>query len=479
MQQILLSSQNILPNQTKVSGNALGNQAGNAPSVSQNQGESAIINSLSGSEVNAPLIEGNQGDENSFLNVLKGLELPKGTESMQSGSMAEWKKLLNENPALYDQLEKNPEIVGQIQAIIDGQALSKKGEMLPPLLAEGGEKLLSEGSVTSSEVSVSDSALTLQQVMDSFLGKQQTHEIDRNTELKLSTSMGASGALDGELANISVPYVLTEQNNSNLKAWGRFSGSSQTGNTASAQMVNTTMTNTAGVVDAEYSNMPERNGNNFGLMQSVGNSLQTETDAQFKASFESFSALDSEAGDHLESGRIVDRSDSSKSQFSEIQAKLQGTGLKQYSTSLETNVQDPEWSDEMGQKIVWLTGRAIQSAEIHLNPADLGPIEVQIKVQNEQAAVTFHAQNSTVRDMLESNVNRLREMMESNGVDLTEVSVGSEGSGSHNSARDGDGGEVGKNGESGSGAQSDLAGETSDELVQTSSVSNRIVDFYA
>jgi len=489
MQQILLSSQNILPNQAKGAVNAPGNQTGNPSLVSLNNKGESTVNSLSGNDVKAPLIQANQGDKESFLNVLNGLDLSKGNESMQSASLAEWKTLLNENPALLDQLETNPEIVEQIQTFINRQTLSKEGEVLPPLLAKEGETLLSEDTVTSSELKTSDAALTLQQVMEKFLGLQQTNELEESTELKLSSVEGVSGAQGSELANVSIPYVLTDHNDSNLRVWERFSKTSQEANVAGGQKTIVTgsqegspagsqMANTTGSVNVDYSNALVKGGNSAGLMQGgVVNNLQPETDVQFKASFDSFSSLDSEANDLLEPGRILERSDSSKSQFSEIQSKLQGTGLKQYSTSLETNVQDPEWSDEMGQKIVWLTGRAIQSAEIHLNPADLGPIEVQIKVQNDQAAVTFHAQNSTVRDMLESNVQRLRDMMESNGVDLAEVSVGSEESGSQYSARDGD--EAGQNGESGSGSQSDTAEDTPDELLQASSVSNRIVDFYA
>jgi len=474
MQQILLSSQNTMPSQAKVSGSSSGNSNSNPLLVSQNQSESAIPNVLvSRAEALPSLV--NTGGERAFVDILNNLVPSQGNEVIENAGLEEWNKLLEENPAFFDQLEQNPEIANQIKAFIEGQTLSKEGDTLPPLLVEEGSVLLTGGPEVGSELKTSDAMLTLKQVIDGFLSEQEISEIDRNTELKLSTSMGASGALDGELANISVPYVLTDQNDSNIKGWGRFSGGSQAGNTFGGQVVNV-----AGVVNAEHSNTLDRGGNGLSLMQGgVVNSLQTETDAQFKASFESFSALDSEAGDLLESGRILERSDSSKSQFSEIQAKLQGTSLKQYSTSLETNVQDPDWGDEMGQKIVWLTGRAIQSAEIHLNPADLGPIEVQIKVQNEQAVVTFHAQNSTVRDMLESNVHRLRDMMESNGVDLTEVSVGSEESANQYSSRDSDGGEAGQNGESGTGSQSDIEGETTGELVQTSSVSNRIVDFYA
>jgi len=495
MQQILLSSQNILPNQAKVANSAPSIQA-ESPSYAPPIQGAARANNLSGIISDSLLVPINQSVKGEFVDVLNGLVLPQETEVMKSFSLDEWKNLLNDNPTLLDQFEQNPEIADQIQAFIEGQTLSKEGETLPPLLTKGEVVQILEGFATSSDLKTSDAALTLQQVIDGFLSEQQTNELDRSAELKLSESEGVSGGLNVELTGISVPYVLTEQSGSNLKAWEKFSNVSQSFNASSSQVFNATssqavnannsqMANTTGALSGEYSvstfTTADKGGSSPSLMQGVAvvDSLQPETDAQFKASFESFSALDSETSDLFESGRIVDKSGASKSQFSEIQSKLQGAGLKQYSTSLEANVQDPEWGDEMGQKIVWLTGRAIQSAEIHLNPADLGPIEVKINVQNEQASVTFHAQNSTVRDMLESNVHRLRDMMESNGVDLAEVSVGSDESGSQYAAKDGDGNETGENGGSDSGPQNDLLGDASDELAQTSSVSNRIVDFYA
>jgi flagellar hook-length control protein FliK len=435
-----------------------------------------VTNSLSGNEGGSSLIPIIQGVKGGFVDVLNGLALPQEAEVMKSASLDEWNNLLKNNPVLREQFEKNPELADQIKALFEGQALSKEGDVLPPLLAEGGGEGLTEGFVTSSELKTSDAASTLQQVIDGFLSEQQPSELD-----------GSEGVQNFELTNMSTPYILTEQNDSNLKSWVGLSNSGQAFNTPAGQTPNAggQMLNSTGMLNGEYSvstfTTIDKGGSNPNLMQGVVaiGGLQSETDAQFKASFESFSSLDSKAGDLLESGRTLERVDSSRSQFSEIQSKLNGAGLKQYSTSLETNVQDPEWGDEMGQKIVWLTGRAIQSAEIHLNPADLGPIEVQIKVQNDQTAVTFHAQNSTVRDMLESNVHRLRDMMESNGVDLAEVSVGSDESGDQYAAKDGDGNESGQNGGGDSSSQNDLLGESSDELAQTSSISNRIVDFYA
>ncbi|WP_197479130.1 flagellar hook-length control protein FliK, partial [Oleiphilus sp. HI0132] len=149
----------------------------------------------------------------------------------------------------------------------------------------------------------------------------------------------------------------------------------------------------------------------------VSQALQGES--KFKAIADSTSSVESILEKTIGSG--VERSSSLlKTTFSEVQQKLDNAP---YSTTVMTGLDEVEWGEEVGQKIVWLTGKAIQSAEIHLNPAELGPIDVKISVQNDAAAITFNAHNASVREMLESNVVRLREMMETNGVELQEVNV--------------------------------------------------------
>ena len=110
--------------------------------------------------------------------------------------------------------------------------------------------------------------------------------------------------------------------------------------------------------------------------------------------------------------------------------------LRQYTTSVQTPVQDQgKWGEQVTSKIAWMAGRSIQSADIQLNPPDMGPIDVRVQVQNEQASITVHAQNNAVRDMLELNSSRLREMLQENGLDLAEFDV------SGNAADDERGGE--------------------------------------
>ena len=43
-------------------------------------------------------------------------------------------------------------------------------------------------------------------------------------------------------------------------------------------------------------------------------------------------------------------------------------------------VGQPKWGGEFAQKIVWLSSQQNQVAEIRLNPAHLGPVEVMLSI---------------------------------------------------------------------------------------------------
>jgi len=127
----------------------------------------------------------------------------------------------------------------------------------------------------------------------------------------------------------------------------------------------------------------------------------------------------------LDSSALALQPSSSKLISTDLQPKLIDNGLRQYSTLVNQNLSDSNWSSEVGQKVVWFTGKNIQSAEIRLNPAELGPIEIKIKVHSEGTSVNFHAQHAVVRDLLELNMPRLRDMLVTNGVDVADVNVDS------------------------------------------------------
>ena len=97
------------------------------------------------------------------------------------------------------------------------------------------------------------------------------------------------------------------------------------------------------------------------------------------------------------------------------------------STGIQTPVYSKQWTGELGQRLVMMVSSKIKSAEIHLNPKDLGPLEVHIKMHDDKANVVFTSHVAQTRHALEAAVPRLRDMMDQNGVALGNVDVQDQG----------------------------------------------------
>ncbi|MBL3554844.1 MULTISPECIES: flagellar hook-length control protein FliK [Marinobacter] len=106
-------------------------------------------------------------------------------------------------------------------------------------------------------------------------------------------------------------------------------------------------------------------------------------------------------------------------------AKLpaEAAALRGYTTSIDVPVNHAEWGDKLVGKLTWLTARNMSVAEIHLTPPDMGPMEVRVQVQQEQANITVHSANPAVRDQLELHSHRLRDMLNEQGLSLEQFDV--------------------------------------------------------
>jgi len=192
---------------------------------------------------------------------------------------------------------------------------------------------------------------------------------------------------------------------------------------------------------------------------------------QVKASLES--SLETMAELEIDVDLDADNTIKEVMRFNDIQLKENQSALKSYTTSVPVPMSQATWGEQVSDKIVWLANQKIQFAEIHINPQELGPVEVKINVQNDQAAITFTSPHQGVRDLLEMSVNRLREMMSENGVDLAHVDV-SDQSSQHDSQGEGETGEAGLAGVEGDGVDLDGAEATTLSIEQ-----ENLVDYYA
>lgn len=83
----------------------------------------------------------------------------------------------------------------------------------------------------------------------------------------------------------------------------------------------------------------------------------------------------------------------------------------------------PGATEALSERIMMMRTKNLQVAEIKLDPQELGALEVRVKIVNDVASVQFHSPNPGVREALESQIVKLREMMDGAGLSLGDVDV--------------------------------------------------------
>ena len=94
-------------------------------------------------------------------------------------------------------------------------------------------------------------------------------------------------------------------------------------------------------------------------------------------------------------------------------------------TTLYSRVGTPAWDQQLGQKVIFMAAGGEQSATMELNPPDLGPLQVVLSVNKDQATAAFTSAAPEVRQALEAALPKLREMMGEAGIALANATVSS------------------------------------------------------
>jgi len=96
------------------------------------------------------------------------------------------------------------------------------------------------------------------------------------------------------------------------------------------------------------------------------------------------------------------------------------------SLSVPTSYRDQGWATDFSQKVVWLASNDKQSAQLTLNPPQMGPIEISLSVDKGNVTASFSSANADVREAIETALPRLREMFANAGISLGQTNVGAE-----------------------------------------------------
>ncbi len=133
-------------------------------------------------------------------------------------------------------------------------------------------------------------------------------------------------------------------------------------------------------------------------------------------------------------------------------------------TRVQVPVGQQQWPSAVAERVMWMSSQRVTSAEIHLDPPELGPLQVRVSINQEAASVTFSSQHAAVREALDLGSFRLREMFESEGLDLVNVDVSDQGLAQQS--------EEGAEGGAGGGGSQGSEGGSEEDVMATSAISS-------
>jgi flagellar hook-length control protein FliK len=93
------------------------------------------------------------------------------------------------------------------------------------------------------------------------------------------------------------------------------------------------------------------------------------------------------------------------------------------SARIDTPIGANGWGEAFSQKVVWLVDRQQQTAELHVNPPHLGPVDVVLNLKDDGARIAFCSPHPAVREAIEASLADLRNALSQHGLSLGQTLV--------------------------------------------------------
>ncbi|MCJ8340377.1 MAG: flagellar hook-length control protein FliK [Pseudomonadales bacterium] len=160
-------------------------------------------------------------------------------------------------------------------------------------------------------------------------------------------------------------------------------------------------------------------------------------------------------------------------QLTSLQQNLRTTSPVQMQMPTGTTPAAQNWGRAVADKVFIAASQNLRVANIQLDPPELGALQIRLQITgpDQQMSVSFSSPHAAVRDVLEQQLPRLREMLAEQGINLGESSVSDQG------ANNNQGSESSESQGSGQYAQSSENEEVFNPLNTQGTVA--LVDFYA
>ncbi|WP_339513052.1 flagellar hook-length control protein FliK [Pseudomonas sp. RL_15y_Pfl2_60] len=294
----------------------------------------------------------------------------------------------------------------------DDAGVDTNGEAQPQTVADSGNSLPTDPAMTQGEgeEGQADTPPSTEET-DELLGLQLNAD-----QLAQMTAVSANFKSSG-------PASMTDASfDADLDAMNQLPAVRMALDIGKAQAAANAEQKSPGAVSTQAALNPEQSF--ASAMAAMGSKLQSSEKAV--AGEFNLSDLTAEALDSLKESSADTRPENFVSKLNALsQAVTQQTSLTPKIPVVGTPIamQQGGWTEAVVDRVMYLSSQNLKSAEIQLDPAELGRLEVRIHMNHDQTQVSFASANAAVRDSLEGQMHRLREMFTQQGINLQDVSV--------------------------------------------------------
>lgn len=170
---------------------------------------------------------------------------------------------------------------------------------------------------------------------------------------------------------------------------------------------------------------------NFAAGMATMLDVQTSKDSTSQGGDKAFSGLIDDGLKDLKSAS----SDTRVDDFANRLAALTQAATPKTANALPVNqpiaMHQNGWTEEVVNRVMYLSSANLKAADIQLQPAELGRLDIRVNmVPDQQTQVTFMSAHPGVREALDGQMHRLRDMFAQQGMGQVDVNVSDQSRGS-------------------------------------------------
>ncbi|MFJ7793574.1 flagellar hook-length control protein FliK [Pseudomonas sp. NPDC096950] len=225
---------------------------------------------------------------------------------------------------------------------------------------------------------------------------------------------------------------------------------------------------------------------NFAAGMATMLDVQTDKDSTSQGGEKAFSGLLNEGLKDLTSAS----SDTRVDDFASRLAALTQAATPKTANALPVNqpiaMHQSGWTEEVVNRVMYLSSANLKAADIQLQPAELGRLDIRVNmIPDQQTQVTFMSAHPSVREALDGQMHRLRDMFAQQGMGQVDVNVsdqsrGWQGQGQEQQAQQGQGGRTSASGGRVDAMDDEIVPSVAEVAASTTSViGSSAVDYYA